>query len=47
LTVSKAKNLVNEIYGFPEIYDPIMDKPPPGVEARSKGAEVIKLQFGK
>ncbi len=47
LTASKAKKLVREIYGFPEIYDPIIDKPPPGVEARSKGAEVIKLQFGK
>lgn len=47
LTASKAKKLAREIYDFPEIYDPIIDKPPPGVKPRGKGAEIIELEFGK
>lgn len=47
LTASKAKKLVREIYDLSETYDSIIDEPPPGVEPRSKGAEVIKLDFGE
>jgi hypothetical protein len=47
LTANKVKKLVREIYDFPEIYDSVLDVPPPGVEPRSEGAEVIKVEFGK
>ena len=47
MTANKVKKLVREIYDFPEIYDSVLDVPPPGVEPRSEGAEVIEVEFGK
>ena len=44
LSASMVKKLAIELYGFPEIYDSIINQPPPGIEPRNKGAEIIKFK---
>ena len=44
LSTSMVKKLAIELYGFPEIYDSIINQPPPGIEPRSKGAEIINFK---
>ena len=45
MTSNKAKKLVRELYHFPEIYDSVLEQPPPGIEPRDKGGEVINVKF--
>ena len=47
MTSHKAKKLIRALYHFPDIYDSVLDHPPPGVEPRSMGGEVINVKFGE
>jgi hypothetical protein len=47
MTSNRAKKLVRALYHFPKLYDPVLDQPPPGIEPRSKGGEVISVTFGE
>lgn len=47
MTPHKAKKLVRELYHFPQIYDSVLKVPPPGIESRSEGGEVINVKFGE
>ena len=46
LSPNRLKKLIRLIYEFPEIYDAVLDHPPPGVETMKKGGQVIKVDFG-
>jgi hypothetical protein len=47
LSLARTKKLVLELYDFPEIYDSVLDQPPPGIQTTDQKGQIIPVSFSK